>query len=103
MKHHKRSIAWSPEARADMASIWDYYAKVAGTSVANTIVREIIAASGPIEEHIFVGRLRNEIRPDLRSLIARQYIIFYRLRKETPEIVRVLDSRRDIDEVFADD
>jgi plasmid stabilization system protein ParE len=30
-------------------------------------------------------------------------VIFYRVNENVAEIVRVLDGRRDIDEIFADD
>ncbi len=55
MTRHKKSITWSPEARGDLASIWNYYAKAAGKYVANVIVREIVAASRLVGEHVVAG------------------------------------------------
>jgi toxin ParE1/3/4 len=47
--------------------------------------------------------LRDDIRVGLRSLSANSQIVFYRVKGDRPEIVRVLDGRRDIDEIFAEE
>jgi toxin ParE1/3/4 len=103
MADRRRAIIWSPQARVDLSEIWDYYAKVAGRQRADMIVREINDASRLIEEHPFAGRSRDEVRPGLRSISARPYVIFYRVRDEVAEIVRILHGRRDLDEIFSDD
>jgi toxin ParE1/3/4 len=38
----------------------------------------------------------------LRSLAASPQVVFYRLKDDRPEIVRVLDGRQDIEEIFSD-
>jgi len=96
-----RPILWSFDARADLSEIWDYYAKVAGPHTANRIVRSIHETCRLLEDHPFAGRGRNELRPGLRSIAAASNIIFYRVKDDVAEIVRVLDGRRDLDEVFA--
>jgi toxin ParE1/3/4 len=55
-----------------------------------------------VEEHPLIGRKRDEVRPGLRSLVSHPNVIFYRVRNDIPEIVRVLDGRRDIDSIFLD-
>ena len=37
----RRPIVWSPDARADLSEIWNFYAKAAGRQTADKIVREI--------------------------------------------------------------
>jgi plasmid stabilization system protein ParE len=37
----------------------------------------------------------------LRSFAATPHVVFYRVANDTPEIVRVLDGRQDIEEKFA--
>lgn len=41
-------------------------------------------------------------RPGLRSVLASPYVIFYRVNGDIAELVRILDGRRDIDEIFSD-
>jgi len=98
----RRSLLWSPEAEADLAHIWNYYADVAGPDVARLMVRAIGESCVMLEAHSLAGRARDEIRPGLRSLLAAPHVIFYRVSDNEVQIVRVLDGRRDIDEIFAE-
>lgn len=50
-----------------------------------------------------LGRARPELRPDIRSSPYRGYIIFFRYLDDTFEVVNILHSRRDIEDVFAGD
>jgi len=97
----RRAALWSPEALADRERIWDYYTGAAGRHTAEKILREIAEVIALIEDHPFAGRARNEVRPGLHSFAAAPHVVFYRVVNGTPEIVRVLDGRQDIDEKFA--
>ncbi len=102
MAEAKRPVLWSPEALADLDQIWDYYAGAAGLDAANNILREIARVVAVITDHPLAGRSRDEIRSGLRSMAANPHVVFYRAVKNRPEIIRVLDGRRDIEEIFAD-
>jgi toxin ParE1/3/4 len=101
MAEDRRPLTWSPEALSDLSEIWDYYVKVAGPHTADGIVRRIGEVCALLEEHPFAGRPRNEVRPGLRSMAASPHVVFYRVNDDVAEIVRVLDGRRDLDEIFA--
>lgn len=104
MADARRPLVWSPEARADLADIWSYYAQAAGRQTADNVIRGINDVCRLVEEHRYGGRARDEVRADLRSVVAGPHVVFYRVvADETAEIVRVLDGRRDIDELFADE
>jgi len=94
---------WSPEALDDIDLLWNYYAEVAGRPTADKIVREIAKVVKTIDDFPFAGRARDEIWAGLRSLAATPQIVFYRLNNDRPEIVRVLDGRQDIEEIFSND
>jgi toxin ParE1/3/4 len=96
-----RTAIWSPEAIADLNAIWSYYEHVAGKGTAEKIAREIDQLVATVEAHPFAGRSRDELRPGVRSLVARPHVLFYRVRSRVPEIMRILDGRQDIDEIFA--
>jgi len=98
----KPPMIWSPEAIADLEAIWDFYAEAAGPRTAEKMIREIAATCRTVEEHPFIGRAREEVRPGLRSLVSHPNVVFYRVRNDIPQIVRVLDGRRDIDSIFVD-
>lgn len=101
MAEARRAALWSPEALDDRERIWDYYVRVAGRHTAEKILREIAEVIALLEEHPFAGRARNELRPGLRSFASTPHVVFYRVVDDTPQIVRVLDGRQDIEEKFA--
>jgi toxin ParE1/3/4 len=101
MEPDRQAISWSPEARADLAGIWDYYREVAGLNTAERISREVNRTCNILSDRPFVGRSRNEIRAGLRSLVAYPHVIFYRVTDHAPEMVRILDERQDIDATFS--
>lgn len=103
MARGRRPVIWSPEARSDLAEIWDYYAATGGKTVANKIVHRIAATCRQLQRYPFAGRARDEIGPELRSLAANPHVVFYRVKNDTAEIVRVLDGRRDLGRMFEDD
>lgn len=94
-------LVWSPQAQIDLADIWRYYANAAGAAVADKIAREIVDSSKALERFPYAGRTRDDVRPQLRSVVVSPFVIFYRLAESTVQIVRVLDGRRDLDEIFA--
>jgi toxin ParE1/3/4 len=101
MADRNPSVIWSSDALADLSEIWKYYVTVAGRHTADKIVWEIGDACLLLEDHPFGGRARNEVRPGLRSIAASPHVIFYRVTNDIAEIVRVLDGRRDLDQIFA--
>ncbi len=103
MVEHKPPILWSPEALDDIDHLWDHYASAAGRATADKIIREIAKVVTTIDDFPLAGRMRDEIRPGLRSLTVTPQIVFYRLKNGRPEIVRVLDGRQDIEGIFSDD
>ena len=101
MAQAKRAALWSLDALDDREGIWNYYVQVAGRHTAEKVLREIAEVIALIEDHPFAGRARNEVRPGLRSVAAAPHVVFYRVVNDTPEIVRLLDGRQDIEEKFA--
>jgi toxin ParE1/3/4 len=97
------SAIWSPQARADLDEIWNYYLRVASKDTAEKITRGIGNVIAALEAHPLAGRLRDELRPGLRSFAASPHVIFYRVANDVPEIIRVLDGRQDIEDIFAGD
>jgi toxin ParE1/3/4 len=101
MAGHKQPILWSPEARADLFAVWNYYFAEAGEAVADKIVRALVEKSEMLELHPLSGRSRDALREGIRSVLADSYIIFYRLQNGRPEVVRVLHGRQDLEEIFS--
>jgi len=102
MAGHRSRVIWSPEALDDIDRLWDYYAGTAGRVTADKLLREVAKIVATIDDFPLAGRSRDDIRAGLRSLAASPQIVFYRLKDDRPEIVRVLDGRQDIEEIFSE-
>jgi toxin ParE1/3/4 len=98
----RQSVIWSPEAERDLIEIWGYWASEASAEVADNQICDISAACTRSEEWPCSGRARGELLPGARSVPVRPNVVFYRVRDEAVEIVRVIDGRRDIDAIFSE-
>jgi toxin ParE1/3/4 len=74
-----------------------------GRSIAADNLQAATRLLNAFEQHVLLlaesphyGRARPDIRPDLRSRVVKNYLIFYRPIENGIEVVRVVHSRRNI-------
>ncbi len=91
----------SPRATADLLEIWSY---IADDSVANAdaFVDKLYETIQTLGRQPGLGRRREELAPGIQSFPHGRYILFYRAVPGAIEIVRVLHSARDIENIFDD-
>ena len=83
----------SPRAEADLDEIWEYIAEESGyPSVAQRLIDSITDRFILISEHLYIGRSRPELQPELRSHAVGNDLIFYRVQDDEVLIVRVLQG-----------
>ena len=89
----------SPRASSDLIEIWIY---IADDSVANAdaFIDKLYQAIQALGRQPGSGRHREELAPGIQSFPFGRYIIFYRAVTSGIEIVRVLHSGRDIENIF---
>ena len=89
----------SPEADADLDSIWHYIASKSGSfDTADRLIDSITRRFLLLASHPNVGRPRDEdLHPGLRSFPVGEYVIFYRVTNDSVLILRVLRGSRDIE------
>jgi len=101
MNSSRAEIIWSKDAENDLFEIWAYLAHEASPEVATDQLRELqmqfqFSPTGPsqvaLETTCDPAFAQSSSLPTLSSIASDQ----------SPEIVRVLHSRRDIDGVFGD-
>ena len=85
-------LRFTESAERDLVDISNFIARDSPTSAARFIARleehcQLLAA------HPLLGRARDELAPELRSLAYGRYVIFYRALPGGAEIVRVLHAR----------
>ncbi|MET0675618.1 MAG: type II toxin-antitoxin system RelE/ParE family toxin [Bradyrhizobium sp.] len=103
MADRKSRALWAPKAVNDVGRLWEYLDDVAGQTVADNMLRDMALTAATLGDFPFAGRSRNELRLGLRSIAIGPHILFYRVIDGQPEIVRVLDGRRDLESIFSDD
>ena len=84
-----------PLALLDLAEIWSF---IADDSEANAdhFLANLDAKLALLSTQPHMGRLRDELMPELRSFPYARYVVYFLPRPTGIEIVRVLHSARDI-------
>lgn len=86
-------------AQADFQDIHDYIAEKDFDSALD-LVTQLQLACDNLATMPELGRKRDELAPDLRSLPVGRHIVFYRIVGEGVEILRVLHGAQDIEGIF---
>ena len=89
------------EASADLDEIGDYFLD-RSVEAGERWFQEFNQKCKYLVQYPSIGRSYSDIRSYLRGLPLNGFIVFYRLKDDGIEIMRVINGRRDFDEVFAD-
>jgi toxin ParE1/3/4 len=89
-KFRKRS-----QADADLDSIWSYIA-ADNAKAADHLLNRFGTVFEVLVQNPLAGRERADLAPGLRGFVVANYIIFYFVRSDGVEIVRVMHGRQDI-------
>lgn len=89
------SVTKRPLALADLAEIWSFIADDSETNADRFLSKLEVKLQG-LATQAQMGRLRDELMPELRSFPFVRYVIFYLAGPDGIEIVRVMHSARDI-------
>lgn len=90
-------LIFSPRAKADLDDVWDYTTTRWSLDQAERYLRRIQRATLTIAEAPKPGRSCDEIRPGYFKRTVGSHVIFYRLRADAVDIVRILHVRMDFD------
>jgi toxin ParE1/3/4 len=91
-----RRLVLSPRAERDLRDIRDYLVEQASENVAISQLRRIEAVGLDLLDRPFRGRPRSETASNLRSVLAKPYVIFYQVEDVSIVVIRVLHGMRDI-------
>lgn len=99
-----RELHYTSAARRDLAAITRYIAKASGSrKIARAFAERLDAQCQKLASLPgTLGRPRSELRPNIRSFAFHDYLIFFRYRDETLEVVNILEGHRDIESYFKD-
>ncbi len=88
-------IVWSPEARDDLDEIYRFIAERNPLAAAK-LHRHLVERTRHLESHPEQGKPRPESHCRELRLAGYPYRIFYRVGKQTVDVVRILHSARDV-------
>jgi toxin ParE1/3/4 len=92
----------SPQAEADLDSIWYYVAtESASVEIADRQVDSLTSRFLLLERHPYIGRIRDEFGPGMRSFAVSEYVIVYIIEHDRVQILRVVHGRRDLESIFS--
>ena len=92
----------SSPASMDLDQIWHHHATRANAEIARRQVASLTERFQLLSEHPFLGVVRNEYAPEMRShaVPRTQYVIFYYPTEYGVRIARVAHGRRDTQSMF---
>jgi toxin ParE1/3/4 len=96
---NKYALIISEPAISDLNEIWMFIAQDNPVN-ADIFINKLYDECEKLTMQPRVGRSREELLPDLRSIAYKNYIIFYRINGEYIEMVRILHGARDIDSII---
>ena len=94
------NLIFTPSAKEDLQQIWNYLEELAGRDIAIKFLKEIKDKCEVISNFPELGRTRHEFIFNLRSFPFKKYIIFYVPTNDGIDVLRIIHSSRDIEQVF---
>jgi toxin ParE1/3/4 len=91
---------FTPLATEDLQQIWDFLAEKAGTQTAYKFLVAIRDKCQMLAEFPDSGRARHEFIINLRSFPFKNYVIFYMPQDGGIEVLRIVHSSRDMQQIF---
>jgi len=92
----------APEAEAELDGVWYYIAKASGSiETADRVIDSLTNRFFLLARYPHIGRRRDEdLRSGLRSFLAGEYVIIYRIEDEDVLILHVIRASRDVEALF---
>jgi len=90
----------SRQAITDLQTIWQFTAENWSTKQANDYYRLNIEKIYELPKYPQLGKSFDFARPGYRGLIVKSHIVFYRISKDTIEIIRILHQSVDVENKF---
>jgi toxin ParE1/3/4 len=91
----------APLARTDLDAIWDYLGiQKDAPAAARRQIEKLYEKSSLLSGQPFLGETRDDLGPGLRSFVAGNHVVVYKIAENQGEIARVVHFARDIRSLF---
>ncbi len=85
----------SQPARDDLVDIWEFISEH-DELAADRYIEHLRLRALELIRYPHLGRMRREIHPGIRCLLFRNHLIFYRVKKTSIQILRILHGSMDL-------
>ncbi len=92
----------APSAIADLKEISDYFLQK-NVEAGEQLFQKFNKRFESLTRFPKLGKPYPKLNPEIRGLLEQNYIIFYRISSESVEIVRIVDARRNLLELFKEE
>ena len=89
-----KQARFTPAARRDLDSIWDYTARIWSVSQAEAYLRGLFDVVDMVCQYPEMTREHIEFRPPVRLYRFRSHLVIYRVEDETILVVRIVHCRQ---------
>ena len=98
-----RRLVYLAAAERDLVSILEYITRESGSvAIGRGFTDQLQAHCAKLASLPgTLGRARPELRPNIRSSIYKGYVVFFRYREDTLEVVNIVEGHRDIATFFS--
>ncbi|MGH2550475.1 MAG: type II toxin-antitoxin system RelE/ParE family toxin [Thermomicrobiales bacterium] len=96
MSRGEYSLDITDRAQRDIRGILQHSLERWGMEQADEYQHRLATAIELLPDNPFMGRLRNDIRPEIRQLLVDRYRVLYIVEDSRVSILRVLHERMDI-------
>ena len=94
-----KQLSFTSRANADLTQILDYI-ELDRPQTATKVVARIREKCELLRTNPEMGPARPEFAKDMRSLIVQRWIVYYRVKTNEIQVIRVLDGARDVRGLF---
>jgi toxin ParE1/3/4 len=91
----KGRFVLTPRAQDDLDEIWDYTVNRWGLDQAETYTRQLWKDIQTVADNASLGRECSEVRAGYRQYPSGSHVLFYRVLKDSIDVVRILHERMD--------
>ncbi|HNB16754.1 MAG TPA: type II toxin-antitoxin system RelE/ParE family toxin [Candidatus Obscuribacter sp.] len=92
----KLALEYSPNAERNLVEIENYITDKADAKTADGVVDKVLDRCDQLTDMPRSGKVRDEIADGVRSVTSGNFVIYYRIRSDKVEILRVWHGSRDI-------
>lgn len=91
----KPRLTIAPRAQRDIRSIRLYGLKQWGEARADAYLAALTSGFERLQDHPMIGQARDDLGSDLRGWTVEHHVLYYRVKDDLIEVVRILHQRAD--------